>query len=343
MENLPKFEVIGAVSEEKKEEFAIKRRDIFIKQQDLMPEGERKKLEAVEYDKTPEQIAALDFIDQETNRLLQECGVEPIDIPAKNYHILPKEEMDKFFHTSSAGTYEGSKYAIGLSSELRKSLLMFVTVAFHEALHMKARQIWQLYEDREGKLKNKIYRSGMRVFSPRKKNMQGRSVTHFSGLDEAVVAWQEKLSFPRLLNIPELKEEKDKYEQEDSKAKRQKIAEERGIPDDEIFWLDLVDKSIGGGAGYYWQRKVVEYVCEEIVKEFPEEYQNKEEVHREFLKANLNGNLIPIARLMKKTFGDTGLRALGMMKSKDEDGALDNVMEMLRKMRTLHRHIRTNG
>lgn len=334
MENLPKFEVIGNVPEEEKDKFKNLRKDVFIKQEDseVATEKEKEVIRKAEYDKTPEQVAILEFINNETSRLMRECGVEPFDIPSRNYHILPETVMKKVF-SSEIGAYIDNAMAIGLSSDLRTSLLRFAVVAFHESLHMKSRQIYELYTEKNGKISNQRYRGGVRATSPYAKDNHDRPVTHFSGLDEAIVAWQEKLSFLTLLEAPVLFEEKEKYESERNIKLRQKIAKDRDIPEDEIFWIDDVDEFRWSGVGYRMQRKVLEYVCEEIVKEFNENYSTKEDVFKEFLKANFDGNLIPIARLMKKTFGDNGLRVLGMMKTDNKNGSLNNVLEMLRKMR----------
>ena len=79
---------------------------------------------------------------------------------------------------------------------------------------------------------------------------------------------------------------------------------------------------------------MLEYVCDEISKElFGDKYFSKEDVLKEFLSANFSGNLIPIARLMKQTFGENGLRVLGMMTTKNDTSATDNVLELLKKMR----------
>ena len=334
MENLPKFEVIGNASEEEKEDFVSHRKDIFEKQTGVLSDDERKKIEESEYPKTQQQISILTSINDFTNNLMQQLGSEPFDVPPQNYHIFPPKELKKFFGTDSVGVYDGGSYSIGLSSELRTNLLRFAVISLHETLHMKARQIFELYKsDKERKVGKKEYRRGVISSSPHKKDESGNRVKHFSGLDEAIIAWQEKISFLKILDIPELAEEKKKYESEENRKLRKKISEEKDIPEDEIFWVDSSDNKSFESIGYYKQRKVLEYVCDEILKEFSDEYPTREDVFREFLKVNFNSNLIKIARLMKQTFGDRGLRVLGMMKTDNDNGGVNNVLEMLRKMR----------
>ncbi len=333
MERLPKFEVIGAVPEEEKALVAQGKQEIFEKQGEILPEDVRVRFETAEYKKTPEQITILNFINEETNRLLVEAGVETFDIPINNYHILPLKELDYYFESKSDGSYSDRGKAIGLSSELRSNLLRFTVVAFHEALHMKSRYITEAYIGQDGKVNEHTYRSGVRAMVPYKKDKNGRGATHFSGLDEGIVAWQEKLSFLRLLEIPELAKEKEKYYTEESVANRKKISEDLHIPEDEIFVIEDMAKMKFSGVGYRPQREVLEYVCEEIKNEFGDKYTTKEDVFKEFLKANFDGNLISIARLMKKSFGEDSLRILAMMKNKDRDQDIGNVFEMLKKLR----------
>lgn len=333
MERLPKFEVIGKVSPMEKEIVVDGQREIFLRQQDMLSPKEKAKFSlAEEKEKTPEQIAVLDFINIETNRLMVEAGVTPFNIPVKNYHIFPPEILKKLFD-SEIGTYLHKGRLIGLSSELQKNLLTFAVVAFHEALHMKSRQIDEAFIDEKGEVQTEPYRGGVKSDSPHIRNKQGKRTSHFSGLDEAIVAWQEKISFPRLLDAPGLEAEKKRYFSEEAQKERQQISEKTKTPEDEIFRIENLEEGKWDGVGYRAQRRVLEYVCLEILAEFADVYQTKEDVFKVFVKATFNGNLIPIARLMKKTFGPHALRLLAMMKSKDNNMDANNLIEALGKMR----------
>lgn len=333
MENMPKFEVVGKVTDNDKRKFQDAEKDVFLRQEKSVPETDedRLEIEKTEIAKTPEQVAILNFINNETNRLMDECGVEPYDLPINNYHILPKEQMKKYFNVDTSGVYEPKFYAIGLSEELNKSLLKFAIVALHESLHAKSRQIMELFTDNDGVVRAQGYRGGVRAFSPHGKDEEGRPVGHFTGLDEAIIAWQEKLSFSKLLEIPELAKEKEELQTEEAIKLRKNIAKEDDIAEDEVYSIDSEGEY--NSTGYRRQRSVLEYVCEEIATEFSDEYPTKEDVFRVFLKAEFDGNLIPIARLMKKTFGEHGFRTLSIMKGEDEAGVTSNVSEMLRKFR----------
>ena len=76
---------------------------------------------------------------------------------------------------------------------------------------------------------------------------------------------------------------------------------------------------------------MLEYVCSEIQKQFPDKYQSIEEVFKEFLKANFTGQLLGIARLVEQTFGEGSFRLLGNMTEDKSSAVL--YLDSLRKAR----------
>ena len=90
---------------------------------------------------------------------------------------------------------------------------------------------------------------------------------------------------------------------------------------------------------YFSQRQVLEYVCGEIQKEFPNQYDNADDVFKEFLKSHFNGRLLPVARLVEKTFGEGSFRLLGNMGTDRKSGI--SHLELLRKARI--RHMRSSA
>jgi hypothetical protein len=332
MEKLPNLDVIGNASEEEKWKFVKRRTHIFTNQlesEGLSPEKKRS-VEEANFPKSPEQISILNFINEETNKLMVELGIEPFDVPPENFYILPDTNL-KELTDSKTGAYEDESQAVGLTYHLRSSLFRFAYVSYHEMLHFKARQVSEVYKN-ENKVKNQTYRHGVRAYSTSKKDAEGNWHAHFVGLDEAIVGRQEKLFLSCLLDLPELAEEKVRQNTEEYKLARRKIAEEEKLPEDEINWIDPLDNKKWNGCGYYYLRRVLEYVCEEIAKEFSDMYEDKEAVFREFLKANFNGNLLTIGRLIEKTFGEGSFRDLGDIKT--EGGQTANlILEKLGKMR----------
>ena len=153
---------------------------------------------------------------------------------------------------------------------------------------------------------------------------------HFRGLDEAIVASEERKYVKEMLNLPMFEKEREWLGSEEARKIREKIAVARNIPPDEIYWLGENKKS-HIEVGYYRQRKVLDYALAEIQKEFPEKYGSAEEVSGEFLRAFFAGSLSATANLVEKTFGKGSFRVLGMM-SDDKNSAI-NTLETLESMR----------
>ncbi len=332
MEKLPNLGVVGDASDEEKEKFLKRQRDIFINQlefEELSPEV-KETIEKANFPKSPEQISILNFINEETNRLMVELDIEPFDVPPKNFYILPDAELKELTDSKSAA-YGSANQAVVMTYRLRTSLLRFALVSYHEMIHFKAKQISEVYKN-EDKIKDQYFRQGVRAYSTRKKDEEDNRHDHFTGLGEAIVGKQEKLFLSRLLDLPELAQEKARQNTEQYKLVRKEIAEKEKLPEDEIYWIDPLDNKNWNSFGYYYLRRVLEYVCEEIIKEFSDKYEDKEAVFREFLKANFDGNLLTIGRLVEKTFGEGSFRDLGDMKAEGNQTA-NLVLEKLRKMR----------
>lgn len=112
---------------------------------------------------------------------------------------------------------------------------------------------------------------------------------------------------------------------------RKKLAEKKEIPEDDIIWIDEKNENDYETVSYRQQREVLNYVCAEIQKQFPDRYQSADDVFEEFLKSHFTGRLLPIARLVEKTFGEGNFRLLGNMNAEKESGVLH--LESLKKAR----------
>ena len=119
MEKMPEFGMVGTASEESKEEILEKIQGRFIKQEDQLSEERLKEVHENESIKTPEQLHIIDFINEETNKLMIEAGVEPFDIPYKNIHILQDEFLKKN-GVPSQGSFQQNNQSIFLPASLNE-------------------------------------------------------------------------------------------------------------------------------------------------------------------------------------------------------------------------------
>jgi hypothetical protein len=104
------------------------------------------------------------------------------------------------------------------------------------------------------------------------------------------------------------------------------VAKKEEIPLDDIFW---VGKYINKEGNYDYeyilypkQRDVLNYVCAEIQKQFPERFQSPDVVYKLFLNAHFTGRLLEIGRLVEKTFGKENFRIIGNMGTKGKSAVL---------------------
>lgn len=334
MEKTPEFRIVGNASAEKKAEVKKELADSLFSHLASLSKKERDLLRKFEYPKTEQERALIGFANRETDRLMEEAGVEPYDIPEENYHIVPTEIYQKTEPKpgDSTATTLYHKQGIWLDAAwARSNAVSFGSTSFHETLHLKGHFSAEVNESGGGTDKSS-YREGVAVRSLQRFGLHGKEHVHFFGLHEAIVSEQQKGSHQRLLEEPALAEERKWLTSNKAEKLRAAYSQKYNIPEDDITWVgkDGDWKALA----YREQRDVLAYVCEEIQKEFPGTYPTADDVFKEFLRAHFTGQLPPIARLTEKTFGEGKFRLLGNMSDDKESAVL--ALESLKKARALH-------
>lgn len=64
---------------------------------------------------------------------------------------------------------------------------------------------------------------------------------------------------------------------------------------------------------YQQERKILNTLVDKIFERNPEKFQDREEVFEVFAKGMMNGNILPVGRLIEKTFGNGTLRRIGKL------------------------------
>lgn len=333
MEKGPRIRVVGGASAEEKEQAKKDiERALFSHFESLSPleQGEFKKFE---YPKSEKELALINFANAETSRLIQEAGIEPYDVPVENFHIVPPE----LYRTATgrdrggaAATFTTRQGVIFDAQYFRDNPVYFGAIALHELLHLKAHLSIEVRE-KNGNVEVTPYREGVTARAAQRHGLHGRYHEHFAGLHEAVVAETEKRLLGKLLDLPELAEEKEWLNSAQTREMRKKFAEIKGISEDDIISPDKMAGSNWQAVSYLEQRSVLNYVCAEIQKQFPDQYQSADEVYKTVLDAHLTGRLLPLSRLVEKTFGKGSFRLLGNMGTDRQSGILH--LESLKKAR----------
>lgn len=331
MEKGPQIRVIGNANAEQKEIEKKKIIQLLFGHFESLDTDEREQLEKFEYPKSEKELACIDFANRETGELMKEAGVEPYDIPVENYHIVPPGLYEKAGGGGSGTAFTTMQGMIFNADHLRGNAVAFGDVAVHETLHIKGHLSVEVI-DIEGKIDTRHYRRGVRIASSQRYDDSGKYHEHFRGLDEAIVATQEKKSLAKLLELPELLEEKEWLLSDKANELRKELSQKEEIPMEDFIWIDEKNKDGWKSLGYPQQRAVLGYVCGEIQKQFSEQYQSKDGVFKEFLKSHFTGQLLPIARLVEKTFGEGSFRLLGNMASNESSSGV-MTFESLKKAR----------
>lgn len=332
MEKGPEIRIVGGASIEKKEQVKKEFEQAFFNHFESLSPQEREQLEKFEYPKSNQELALIDFANEETSRLMQEAGIEPYNVPVDNFHIVPSELYKKVADDGGTATTFSTKQGIIFDAQyFRDNPVNFGAVALHESLHLKAHFSMEVQEEGD-KIKKTPYREGVAVRALQSAGYHGKYHHHFKGLHEGIVAETEKRLLTKLLDRPELAKEKEWFMSDEAKEIRKKLVEEREIPEDDIIWVGKKGRDDWESVSYRQQRNVLNYVCAEIQKQFPDEYQSADDVYKVFLNAHFTGKLLPLARIVEKTFGEGSFRLLGNMGTDRQSGILHS--ESLKKART---------
>jgi len=327
----PEIRIIGGASIEKKEQAKKEIEQALFNHFESLSPQEQEQLKKFEYPKSEKELALINFANKETSRLMQEAGIESYNVPEKNFHIIPPELYKKVAGEDGTATTFYTKQGVLFDAQyFRDNPVNFGTVALHEMLHLKAHLSMEVEEEGE-EVKKTPYRAGVTVRALQKHGYHGKYHEHFAGLHEAIVAETEKRLLPKLLDCPALAAEKEWLMSTEAKEMKKKLAEEKGIPEDDIVWVGKKGKDDWETVSYLQQRNVLNYVCAEIQKQFPEQFKSPDDVYKVFLNAHFTGRLLPIARLVEKTFGEGSFRLLGNMGTDKESGVLH--LESLKKAR----------
>lgn len=230
-----------------------------------------------ELEKTAKDIELINFCDEAVWKYMQGYGREKnIRLPMDHIHVLKKDGVE-------AAT-EG-RLRIGLHSMMRGKIAVdrdpsdtqFSLITFHELFHAKSYQAGQI-QTKEGDFNVSKYRGGFMVVARDGKR------TYFDDVEEAIVGHMTQRFFDEILLkdplfIPEIKERAKNGEPFDISRQEEQVAGKKIV-------ADLFAKNLG-------------------------KFANKEEIMEMFIKTQVTGNLLPVARLFEDTYGKGSFRKLG--------------------------------
>lgn len=305
--------VVGNISEAEKEQI-------------LRDKGERfddqafEALQGKEREKTPKELQIISLVNEATNEVRQRYGLENFDIPAKNIHVITEETWPR-----GKGTAVFNSMLQGVAMREKLSSLAFMKTVFHEMLHFKSYNAAQITTGENSELAE--YRLGLIVCT-----RDGKKI-YFVNLNEAVTEEMTRRFVKKLWGHPlftdEIKQTRD------IAVQHPQAITDSGKPlfDEDTFyaevqskksWRESVDRLFGRsifGLGitkisienfsYQSERKILNTLIDKILERNPGKFQDREEVFEVFARGMITGNILPVGRLIERTFGNGTLRRIG--------------------------------
>lgn len=287
-----------------------------------------------EIKKSEEQIKIIDFINNETNKLLESYGVEKFDVSSENIHILSKEDYRRFFSKPN-----GKRTGYGFYHPLAQTVVIdqskifpktaFTHILFHELLHFKSHQIASVAGDSDGKYD--LQQRGLGIFLNNGKD-------YFVNLDEAII---EELTIMNQKNVinnhPDFRKESDVL----NEYIEQKKKEGKSINKNEIMSVRKIityssdnkkefTKFKRRKAVYTREREIYNNLIDKIYAKNQDHFKDREEVFDIFAKSVFTGNIVgekSWGRLVEKTFGNGILKQLA-----EKDADLSELKEFVDKL-----------
>src|ERR1035437_7433888 len=296
MKLTPNIKMIGKVTDQAKEK-ALKAFNNVFENPWEVPNREK-----IDHTKTADQLSILKFINEETNALMSELGVEPFDLPADRYFIMDKDNFNKQFETeNAAGVTSDLSPRVGILYEDTISNVDFSMIAFHETLHVKAMHVWELREE-DGKIATKCVRHGITVSSSHENDLKNNKYQYFGCLHEATVEWVCERVFSKILDLPELSKEKECVHSEAFTIARRELAKKLNTKEERIRWIR--HDNTPSTFVYTYPKVLLKYICEKISIKFNDKYPKEEDVFREFIRVHFTSDLVPVIRLVDAVFGE---------------------------------------
>ena len=288
------------------------------------PEDERKALEyfkslfekhpldEIERDKTLEELKFIEQVNKLLPSFVKRYGGEPIEIPAKNIHIvdvtkLSETEGKKYEQTDHKGFYASEKQIIAILPQ-SESKLEFALTLVHEMLHFNSFNSFTQSSEEKGESAYGLRRQGLGI--GRRKD--GKAEILFEEIDEAVIMELtkrfDKEFFGNLDFLEEDIKRREQFREEvntDSESKEDiGVYFQRKLKNDQ--WQTIIQSY-----SYAIERRKLKDIVNELYDKNRDSFNSPDEIFTVFTKAVFTGRLLPLSRLVEKTFGKGSFREIG--------------------------------
>lgn len=294
----------------------------------------------------PELRSIFEDVNVRLKDFLARYGARPLDIPFSSIVLadrskLTPEQLAHYEKNKVVAEYSGKFQKICIWSDLDgMPKLQQYHVILHEMIHMHSFQSWHRLPEHQ-KQKPSEYQLGSRDGSERAdidRRRTGfwirgkRESSYFRDINEAITD-ELVLRFDReyFKDFPGLAQDLG-YRDSFVKAEARRL----GVSEDDVirdFIAVSTHKRENGGmilrfhpASYRKERQRFRELVTELYEKNRDSFGSEEAVFEEFARAAMTGHILPIARLIEKTYGNGSFRLLGeetnKMKQADADTEL---------------------
>lgn len=318
--------VVGDVSDNVKEKILKKKSERFDNQ--VFEE-----LKDVELKKTPEELKIIALANEVTNELRRQYGLADFDIPPDNIHVIKEEDFrrsNKHVELINA-FYSADKQGVAVRENATRLLIEFMHVMTHEMIHFKSYQALQFTKPEQGEdMLLGDYRRGVLVFT--RDGKKG----YFTNFNEAITEEMAKRLLKKCFGNSLFKQEMQEMKQLlASNPNIYKVRTESGkllFNEDTYYVVEAVKlpkgliEKLGAMFGfveserkkilsidftYKPERKMLNTLIDKLFKYNQDQFNNREEVFKVFARGIMTGNILPLGRLIEKTFGNGTFRKIG--------------------------------
>ncbi len=311
MERISSFErVVGDISDSDKERALQAKAEIFNEQI-------FKDLEGAEREKTPEEIRIIDLANEATNEMRRKYGLEDFDIPEKNIHVILQE---KWPDNKKGAFYTPLVQAIAIPEQPAR--IMFMDKVLHEMIHFKSYNAMQLTTAESPTLRE--HRMGLVVYTRDGENM------YFTNLNEAVTEELTRRFAGKLFKDPLFARENSRTKEIARRYPNAVASSGEPLFDRDTFyaevasertWSEAIGRLFGGQEGvkeirtgnfsYIEERSMLDNLLTKVLEGNSGQFNDKEEVFEVFARGMITGNIVPVGKLIDKTFGRGTFRRIG--------------------------------
>lgn len=284
-----------------------------------------REIKELEQEPTPEEAETIKLVDYWTNALLKKYGVAPINVPPQAVHVLSRDNLPRGWKADVEGQFYGESFGIAIVRQ--SGQYPFAHINFHEMLHAKSRRSAR-FIDKNNKPQPKRFGLGIVGKEPVDGSV---APEYFRWMDEAVTEELTKKFIQTCIKVGKWRTE---YDSTRDILSRPELPEYIRSNASEIFfaskqprsWADRLkrratDKNTNyefRGYGYAEERTALNMLLSTLYEKNRDQFQSREQVFDVFARAMLDGTLLPLGRLIERTFGKGLFKKVGSVGSVDE-------------------------